>query len=271
MPSKDINVWITGHEICDTVGRSLAIGLDTQAKHVSEYRREDNNIAYGILRGTADIFRGSRRWYNVDNGFTNPGHYAGHYRISYRGTQPSYMVGIEADHPLKLKPFRRGNKIMICPPSQAVCQFFSIDPVRWLQEAVKKCFGRPYFIKSKDGHSPDFTDIGKVITFNSSMGWLALAEGIVVDSDRLHSVVGSYYATKSIDTYEEFIQIDREPLFRFMRANQWTLAEIEAGAAWETINRYQSISAGMLEKPSALKSLPTASAVIPNQIIQLNT
>lgn len=264
-----MNVWVTGHEICDTVGRSLAIGLGKQVKHVSEYRGEDDNIAYGILRGTADIFRSSRRWLVADNGYFNPGHYAGYYRISYRGTQPRFVAGIEADHPLRLKPFRNGGRIMICPPTSAVCQFFDIDPVKWLQDAVKKCDG-PYFIKNKDGRALDFIDVGKVITFNSSVGWTALAEGIAVDSDPLHSVVGSYYATKSIDTYEQFIDIDREPLFRFMRANQWTLREIERGDVWETINRYQSSSVGMPVKQSVPKLQPTVSVAIPNQNIRLN-
>lgn len=257
-----MNVWKTGHEICDTVAASLAIGLRTRSKHISEFDRNEldgqPNIAYGILRGTCRIFRESSAWFNVDNGFWGAGHYAGNYRISYRGTQPRYTAGIEANIALDAKPFRSGNHIMIVPPSAAVCMFFGIDYTSWLRDAIAKC-DKPYFIKHKDGSAINFEGVAKIITFNSSLGWNGLIEGIEVDSDPQHSVVGSYYATKYIDTYEKFIQIEREPLFRFMRAHQFTLREIEHGDAGWLIKHYLSISDGTHEKQSVPMSQRTAS------------
>lgn len=249
-----MNVWKTGHQICDKVAESLANGFDTKAIHVREWKGEDNSIAYGILRGTGDIFRSSRRWFHVDNGYFNPGHFDGYYRISYRGTQACYMVGIEADIALRLKPWRRGERVMIVPPTPHVASFFDIDVAAWLKNAIGKC-NKPYFIKIKDGSPVIFDGVDKIITFNSSLGWQGLIEGIEVDSDPRYSTVGSYYASKAIDGYRDFMHIDREPLFRFMRAMQFKLSEIENGDASWLIN-YPFISAGTHEKQSLPISPP---------------
>lgn len=257
-----MNIWQTDHEISQTVSRSLRNGTSGALRHVRSYEPADYEtpaLAYGILRGAASIFRGSRRWFNVDNGYFNPGHYDGYYRISYLGTQPRYMAGIEADTALDIKPFRGGDRIMIVPPSIAVCQFYTIDPVKWLCDAVAKC-NKPYFIKQKDGAPIIFDGVAKIITFNSSIGWLGLMEGIEVDSDPLHSVVGSYYATKSIDSSVDFAHIGREPLFRFMRAHQFTLREIEHGDAGWLIKHYLSMSGMIQEKQSVLMLPHIASA-----------
>lgn len=261
-----MNIWQTDHEISQRVCQSLAIGTQGKIRHVRSYESADAEtpaITYGILRGSGDILRSSKRWLHVDNGFMGPGHYDGYYRISYLGTQPRYMAGVEANIALDFKPFRSGERIMIVPPTAAVCWFYGIDPVKWLQDAVAKC-DRPYFIKQKDGSPLIFDGVAKIITFNSSVGWLGLIEGIEVDSDPLHSVVGSYYATKSIDSSIDFKHIDREPLFRFCRAHQFTLREIEHGDAGWLIKHYLSMSDLIHEKQFVPMLQPIVSAEEPN-------
>lgn len=239
-----VAVWMTGHAICDTVAKSLAKGFNADLHHVNALNdallaQYDVHLAYGILRGAAEVFKACSRlgipWFNADNAYFGAGHYDGFYRISYQGTQSQYRQGIEADHPLTLKPFRSGSRILVVPPTPYVCEFFNINMPAWLMEAIRKC-DKPYVIKYKDGSEVDFTDVHKVITFNSSLGWKALAEGIEVDSDPKHSVVGSYY----VDNPLPFCDIDRNPLMRFMAASQFTLKEIEQGKAWELVNRLMS-------------------------------
>lgn len=276
-----LNVWHTNHPICDTVARSLAKGFGATSRHVSEYDGEDYNIAYGVLRGTADIFRQSRRYFIVDNGFSCPGHFTGNYRISYRGTQPTFMAEIETDHSLTLEPFspidshdplKQRKYILIIPPSPYVCQFYNIDAVAWLRDAVNKCGGRDYHIKHKDGKALSLDGVHKVITFNSSVGWQALAQGIIVDSHSEYSVVGSYYKYLGVDNDIDFLHSDREPLFRFLEAHQFTLAQIEQGDASWLINHYlQLSSAGIPEKQSPPMSPPIVSDAALNPTHRLNT
>src|SRR4051812_36204771 len=98
-----ICVWKTGHEIADTVADALAEGLNgicfsTDSKKDCDFSAFDAHVAYGILRGNAEVFRGCDKagvpWFNVDRGYLNPSHYDGYYRISYRGTQASWHEGI---------------------------------------------------------------------------------------------------------------------------------------------------------------------------------
>lgn len=266
-----INVWHTGHEICDTVARSLAKGFGTTARHVSEYDGEDCNIAYGILRGTANIFRNSTQWFNADNGYFSPGHYLGYYRISYRGTQATYDPALGRDHSLTLSPWRSGDHILIIPPSPYVCQFYNIDAVVWLRAAISKC-DMPYKVKLKDGSALELSSVHKVITFNSSVGWQALQQGIIVDSHPEYSVVGSYYKYLGVDNDMDFLHSDRESLFRFLEAHQFTLAQIEQGDASWLINHYlQLSSAGIPEKQSPPMSPPIVSDAALNPTHRLNT
>lgn len=258
-------VWRTGHPICDTVAQSLARGFNADIHHASNLnddtiRDYDCHIAYGILRGTADVFRDAERlgkpWFNVDKGYFGSGHYSGTYRISLRGTQFrwSYKLPCSERCPT-LKPWRSGSKILICPPTDDVCEFFNIDHSAWLGNALRKA-GKDYEIRYKNTNKLlDLSEYGSVITFNSSVGWLALQDGIPCISDPLHSAVGSYYHTKCIEKLApEFQSVPREPLFAAMLASQLTLEQIEQGEGWLLL---KSLLDGMQERQLPQMSLPT--------------
>jgi len=243
-----VAVWCTGHSIADTVGSAIFSGLvesgvkccifSTQWQDDSIFKNHDVHIGYGILRGMSDIYRKCDSkgvdWFNVDLGYTDPGHFSGNYRISHRGTQAIYdgPRSYDADNPLPT------GYTLICPPSDYVCQFFGIDGPRWLHAAVAKCKGN-YVIRQK-GDKTDLDEhlagAGLVVTFNSSVGWKAIAMGIPCLSDTTHSVVGSYYNTKCIDSISRLYKdMPREPLFRFMSERQFSLDDIKRGKAWSLI------------------------------------
>lgn len=230
-------IWFTGHAIADTIATSLMKGIpNAQAFYTSQMEevdlgQYDAHIAYGILRGTADIFtRCERRnipWFNVDRGYFGANHYDGTYRISYRGTQAKWTGDKQADHPLK----QSSGYTLIAPPTAYVCEFFGIDYETWLRNAA--CGNAYTVIRHKGTPTPvNWQNVSKVITFNSSLGWQALERGIPVVSDPQHSVVGSYLATKPIDT------CNTDELFTFMKTRQFTLAQIERGDAWEQIQSH---------------------------------
>lgn len=267
-----IAVYETGHEIADTVADALMHGLPNsiliEAKTPLPFA--DVHVAYGILRGTADIFKQSEHWFNIDRGYFNPGHYEGYYQISYKGTQakydPSFPITKEFDG--KMEPIRKydnSKPILVCPPTDAVCKFFGLK--WWNPGAIDQKF----VVRQKGEPNPiNWDDYSAVITFNSSVGWQALQRGIPCFSDPLHSVVGSYYNTKSIDeAIEMFNSMPREPLFNFMRSHQFTLAEIEQGHAWPLIKWYTSD--GMRERQLPPKYAPTVSAEGLKNLFQSNT
>lgn len=272
-----IAVWKTGHAIADTVADALREGFDGEIKDTrfdapnsGEYGA---HIAYGILRGTSDIFKANPSYFNVDRGYFTPGHFDGYYRISYRGTQAKYDAAYPINSTyrvdlLKCRVGLIGNYILICPPTEPVCAFYEINYNSWVDWAIaeSKKTGLYYIKRSKGdtGNASDFLDgAAAVITFNSSLGWQALINGIPCLSDPQHSVVGSYYNTKSIDELLEMVNnVPRKPLLDFMASHQFTLDEIRRGDAWPLIKFYLSKSSSdmMAGKRLQAMSQPTASS-----------
>lgn len=205
-------IYTTGHHIADTVARFLPDG--------------DYGIAYGILRGTPEKLRSHEHWFEVDKGFWNAQHFDGNYRLSYKGTQPLYTPLDCEEYARYFEPWRGGTYSLICPPTQAVCEFFGIDQSKWIVDAVKD---EPHIIRHKGDNSLIWWDkIGKLVTFNSTIAVEALKRGIPVISDPDHSTVGSW--NKSVDAG------DRHKLFSFMQASQFKLTD--KGDICRIIQRY---------------------------------
>lgn len=248
----EIRVWKTGHQIADTVAESLIEGF-------GQCPSSDIAIGYGILRGMDSQLRKHKHWFNVDNGYFNPGHYQGYYRISYKGTQALWHDNAPTQSDaFNIQPFRDlGEYALICPPTDAVCAFYNVNIKEWCNYALAECKAvglLPIFRTKQDMRSlaEMLGNAAVIITFNSSVGWEAIRLGIPCLSDPIHSTIGSYYSEKTLEPLiDNFRSYSRERLFAFMRAHQFTLSEIRAGKAWEILKHYLSISAGIAGKQSA--------------------
>ena len=148
-----IAVWRTGHEISDTVAKSLISLKDSSLFHTSELTEDiiashDCHIGYGILRGMDSVFRMcdtlGKPWFNVDRGYFAPGHYDGYYRVSLGCTQ--YVGGNIAKviasgvgtgrfnlQFYEWKGLDANKSLLICPPTPHVCKFFGIDESEWIK------------------------------------------------------------------------------------------------------------------------------------------
>lgn len=244
-----IAVWKTGHEIADIVSTSIIQGLPQgtiiHTSRISKLDDYDIHIGYGILRGMGEVFRACEKagkpWFNIDRGYWKPNHYDGYYRVSLRGTQqtfgldnlePDYerwdSLGIEIDQ--KPLPYYRG-KVLVCPPTEYAGLFYKKSPEQWIVENVGNT--PEYFLRRKGCERSIEDDLDrsqKIITFNSSVGWEALRQGISVISDPTHSIVGAYQ--KLVDKSIHDDSNERRKLFAIQASLQRSLTEIREGQLW---------------------------------------
>lgn len=251
-----IAIWKTGHEIADTVAEAVYEGLKFNNCIVSLHNTSELSealiaaaevhIAYGILRGCADVFRSAERcgknYIELDRGYWKPNHYDGYYRISLNGTQQTF--GLD-----KFKPdYERWDKLgleilsatlrprhaIICPPTDHVADFFKIDMRCW--DSYEAGIPENYTVRKKQSETPLQNDIDKcdrITTFNSSIGWEALRQGIPVISDPMHSIVGVWQ--KMLDKQIHNDIEERRKLFSLMASLQLTLEEMRQGMLWPLI------------------------------------
>lgn len=255
-----LSVWKTGHPIADTVADALVEGFgDVSIRSTSDIsiaKDIDAQLGYGILRRMDKVFKTCSLssyypWFNIDRGYWDANHFDGNYRISYKGTQAKWHEGIpQADVDIKLEDWKEDRyTILVCPPTDAVMDFFDIRKAwfDWYYKLGEQYPNQVWKVRRKEDTAPMHWDnIKAVVTFNSSMGWQALERGIPCISDTTHSIVGSYYKheldKKGLDyNFDNIKLVDREPLFKAMRAHQFTLAEIREGRAWSLIQHYLSI------------------------------
>ena len=262
MKELKLLVWQTGHVICDTVVKAVEqakgiianvynpnwVCMDKMTSPLVTKRFKFTtpipSVSYGILRNAALVYKTGGDWFEIDKGYWNAQHFNGNYRISYKGTQPRYSPDIpHKDHNVTLEPWiEHGGHVLVCPPTEAVAEFFGINVESWVKENTPATL--PYRIRHKYVTEPiEWNSVMSVITFNSSVGWQALQRGIPCISDTEHSIVGSYYkyhcAKKHLEYNTHSVRhIHREQLFRCMSAHQFTLQEIREGRANELFEYY---------------------------------
>lgn len=255
-----IYVWHTGHQINETLSMALHAGIPQSIlKHTEwadNYFNSTNKhvaVGYGILRGTGDIFLHNQDnrtdYYEVDRGYINPGHYDGYYRISKNGLQARYNdIDLPDDRLAKLKIeranwFNPKGKIIICPPSEYIEQYYYHSPGAWTDNMCRalKESNLDFKVRKKTDTTPlehDLQDAYCVIAFNSNVLIDATIKGI--------PVMGGKYSIVTMWDDNTFQQLkDRniappseshvDKLLRFISYNQFTLEEIRNGTAWKLL------------------------------------
>lgn len=246
-----VAVWKTGHEIADTIAEVIHVsdmhGTDlhsTNSIGAVDFAKYDAHIAYGILRGTDEVFKrasaNGKPWFNIDRGYWKPNHYDGYYRVSLCGTQQTFGLDkLEPDYArwdalgLEILPVKeRNGYVLVCPPTEHAQAFFppSSMPRCWPNEME--------YVRYKNSVESLQLDLDKskrVVTFNSSVGWEALRQGIPVISDPTHSIVGAYQ--KLVDKSIHDDSNERRRLFAIMAGLQLTLEEIRSGLLWPLLTK----------------------------------
>lgn len=269
-----ICVWRTGHEIADRVAEDVYGGLSKHSNcklfHVNDrhgliFDAFDVHIAYGILRGTSDIFKRcdgfNKPYFILDKGYLKPGHYDGYYRISLGGTQHT-QGGDYADYKrlgdlgISFRNWRGldpDKPVLICPPTDHVIHWIP-EAKDWLRTTIRYLNEQKlkYTVRLKDASpkktlNDDLRNCNYVHTFNSSVGWEALRQGIPCVSDTTYSLIGSHFGHISLDKLSHSQDIGRHELFASMSGLQLSLQEIKSGLLWPLMSKMlsQSTSATM--------------------------
>jgi hypothetical protein len=201
-------------------------------------------------------------WWEIDRGYFNAQHFGGYYRISLNGLRASF--GLHRELPgdrfgvlrKVIKPWQKGNHILVCPPTEAVWRFYNfktainddneeISPVgtnNWTAkviEEIKQSTDRTIIIRRKNSHTPieqDLYNCHCVVTYNSNVAVDALLNG--VPAFTFSEEIPRNYHLNKIES-DEIYSTDRERVFNFLAYCQFTLKEFESGYAWRTAQEVQ--------------------------------
>jgi hypothetical protein len=145
-------------------------------------------------------------------------------------------------HNRPVQPWREdGRHILICPNSPTYHRLFGVDVHEWVTEITRTIAGvsqRPVRVRWKGQETPidaDLQDCWAVVTFSSAAALDALIAGVPVFV--LAPFAAAYrFGLPDVAQIESPIYPDgRARLMWNLAANQWTLDEIRAGAAWRAL------------------------------------
>lgn len=161
--------------------------------------------------------------------------------------------------PHEILPYHKnGKKILVCPPTNAICDFFNCRD--WLDNTLKVLKGntdreiivreKPYnpeTYKDENGtlrtgentsqqskEKIDWREIHAVVTYNSSITIKALASGVPVFTDSNNCafpIAGRNFADIENPEYH-----DPRPLFYSLAYGQFNEKEMRNGYAWSILN-----------------------------------
>ena len=229
---------------------------------------KENLTMYGILAGSGEVYKWCekehRDFYFMDHGyFTNAHDHPNWLRITKNKHCQNILQKRPTDRYEKnfkqyIKPWNKGKKILVLPPTNAIANFFNATD--WLSNTLKTLKEntdrdidvreKPYNPTIKIDHvgatvkvhkptvhkgNINWQDYHATVTYNSNTMVASLASGVPVFCDAINSAAVPISETNftKIETpkYE-----DRIALFSSLAYNNWTLKEMADGTAWRMLN-----------------------------------
>ncbi len=247
----------------------------------------DAVLSYGILRNTGLVFREAAKnnidRYYMDHAFFDAGFKNDGWLRIIKNSQTTNKILDSPEDRWKsffeekyyLRPWKknidRGKKILIIPPTSAICWYFNAH--NWLKDLLKffeKNFGGEFLRKIKIREKPnepivdkngnflgldekkihnqsslqdDLKDANLVIAYNSQVSLEATIQGIPVIVDKHNCCWPISFSLEDIckDINNEIFDVepDRLSLVKWLSYCQFNYKEIKDGAAWEIINKLQ--------------------------------
>ena len=242
-------------------------GAIYQFRDLKELPKEDLTM-YGILAGSGEVYKWCekerRDFYFMDHGYFTNAHDSPHW---LRITKNKHCQNIlqhkstdryERHFKQDIKPWNKGKKILVLPPTNAIANFF--DATAWLNDTLKilkRNTDRVIDIREKP-YNPTITtdhvgatvkvdrptvhkgninwnDYHATVTYNSNTMVASLANGVPVFCDPSNSAAAPISET-DFSKIETPKYGDRIALFSSLAYNNWTLEEMTNGTAWSMLN-----------------------------------
>jgi hypothetical protein len=229
----------------------------------------DKVVLFGILRGTNLVYKWAEQndidFYYMDRPYWGETRKHPFYlKVVKNNHLKSWMETRPDDRfkrsfPWEIKPWKRnGRNIVVCPPSNAVAEFFGAKD--WLSitlETLKANTDRPIIVRNK-GYNPivgydtqgrmiitgkdntppsgklDWDNTYAIVTYNSNITLEATTRGIPCFTDA-HNACAPISET-DFSKIETPKYVDREPLYYSMAYGQFTAEELSNGYAWKILD-----------------------------------
>lgn len=189
-----------------------------------------------------------RTWYYADHAYFGRG---GYYRVTRDGFQqdgrdslwprlaPERLEALGVE----IAPWREsGDHVLVCPPDAAFARLFGFDAAAWtahVTAALRALTPRPLRVRPRDQANlaplaDDLADAWCLVTYVSNAAVEALSAGVP-------AIVTGPCAARPLAATDLRAVLDpprpsgRRRWAEVLAANQWTLDEISAGAAWRAL------------------------------------
>ena len=226
-------------------------------------------VIFGVLRGTHLVYKWAEKnkidFYYIDRPYWGETRNTPFYvKIVKNNHLKNWFEERPADRfkksfPWPIKPWKKdGRNIVVCPPSNAMKEFFGVHD--WLENTIKVLKAntdRPILIKNK-GYNPiigldknggyivtgkdktppsppiEWDDTYAIVTYNSNISLEATTRGIACFTD-IHNACAPISET-NFSKIETPKYVDREPLYHSLAYGQFTAEEMRNGYAWEILD-----------------------------------
>lgn len=192
-----------------------------------------------LQRAIAD----GREWWYGDHGYFGRSRY---FRIARNAYQHDGLTPATPDRfrsfGRTVAPWRKGGRhVVVCPNSDVYFGFFGLTAAGWIADVTNRLRAhtdRQIVVRWKRDARPIADDLRRawaVVAFSSAAALDALIAG--VPAFTLADFAATYrMGTPDLSRIEDpLYPDDREPFLWSLADRQWTLAEIERGAAWRAL------------------------------------
>jgi len=229
----------------------------------------DKTVIFGILRGTNLVYQWAKKnkidFYYMDRPYWGETRKHPFYLRVVKNNHLKNWLENRPDDRFKksfllpIHPWKKdGREIVVCPPTNAVTEFFGVQD--WLEKTLailKANTDRPIIVKTK-GYNPivgydeqgrlivkgkdnsppqgklNWNTVYAVVTYNSNITLEATTRGIPCFTDA-HNACAPISET-DFTKIETPKYVDREPLYHSMAYGQFTAEELSNGYAWKILD-----------------------------------
>jgi hypothetical protein len=264
-PSKeDFNLAGKGHAY-DPYLQDFILGAGGKIGQWDYENFDDTTLIIRGLGGKSQkalkhCLNNNRNFYAIDTGYIQPGTKKEYHRVTYNGLQNTDPL-IERDHTRLAKlnfvpgDYKKGNKILICPPSEKVMKFYDKDLDEWMENTIaeiKKHTNKKIELRLKPSRSDRVTnntiyqaldnDVYCLVTYNSIAATEAFLYG--VPAIALAPNAASAVCNTSIAEINDLRIPTRQlqlMLAKHLSYCQFTSKELRDGTAWRILNESREL------------------------------